>query len=397
MASISNRPPAAGIRDVDEEHAAARAVLRRREVIGLRAGLNRLDVAIGPGQDAEPVAHRRPRPGHRRLRCRHDVRAVRVVQLRVRPHPIQDRRDVRRAQDILAQHSVFTGEVLDLREAHIVDRLRGPIDGRVVADQPVVRVVPVGDPAQADVVLASAAWCQVIAEEIAIGRDRRPDLPFDDVPEPPQPRVPVVAVGGWRQAEQGVLGDRRRQPSVELLDGSVDGEPRRDAALRQSLAVTLTLVVEGLRDRPELVDHLVGDLGRRQCQLGQVDRQDRLDAGQGIDHDLGHAGFGVVGAGPGIPRDHRPGDPLLRVEVRLGDGVGASGEVARGGDLGVLRGPGHVLESVHEPVVGLQMRIGRPRALAEVVVVGCEPVKLVGHEGAPSVAMGRVQFRLPVP
>src|SRR4029079_172140 len=52
--------PAGRIGRVHEEDAAAAAVLGWREVVGDRAVRGRLDVAVGPWQDPEPVAHGSP-------------------------------------------------------------------------------------------------------------------------------------------------------------------------------------------------------------------------------------------------------------------------------------------------------------------------------------------------
>ena len=95
---------------------------------------------------------------------------VRVVERRVLAQAPEDLRHVARAEDLLAELAVLPGQLLDLLEADLVDLLGRSLEGRVVADHPVVGVIAVGEPGQPDVLVVAGVRPDPVAERVAVAR-----------------------------------------------------------------------------------------------------------------------------------------------------------------------------------------------------------------------------------
>ena len=277
---------------VHEEDAAAAAVLGRREVVGDRAVRRRLDIAVGLGQDPEPVAHGGPGLGHRRLRRRDDLVGVVVMKRRVVAEGGEDPLEIVGADGGRAQLAVLAGQRFDLGQADVVDLLGAQPDRRVVADRRRVSLVAAGDPAQPGLVVGAGVWLDVVAERVTVRPGRRPDVALDDPGEAALPLLEVGAIhaAGVGGVEQRVLGERRREPAVDLLDGLADGEVGRGPAMGDTLAVPAGQVAEVRRDAVVLADEPLGDVGVGDRQLRDPDRQARLDAEDRVGAELVEVG-----------------------------------------------------------------------------------------------------------
>ena len=233
------------------------------------------------------------------------------------------------------QLAVLAGQRFDLGQADVVDLLGAQLDRRVVADRRRVGVVAAGDPAQPGLVVGAGVWLDVVAERVAVRPGRRPDVALDD---PGEAALPLVEVGALHPAgvggvEQRVLGERRREPAVDLVDGLADGEIGRGPAVGDTLAVPAGKVAEVRRDAVVLADEPLGDVGVGDRQLRDPDRQARLHAEDRVGAELVEAGPAEIGPGIGVPGDHLPRDPVVGREPVDGDGLGPRGELAGLGDL----------------------------------------------------------------
>ena len=266
--------PARRVGGVHEEDAAAAAVLGRREVVGDRAARRRLDVAVGLRQDPEPVAHRGPGLGHRRLRRGDDLVAFVWCS---------DGSSRRRRRRSAARSPVPTTSGPSARYSAASDSTwPRPIswiswavsdDRRVEADRRGVGLVAVGEPRQAAACRRGGLRQDLVAEHVAVRRQRRPDVALDDRaragPATPRGRRRPCGVGG---VEQRVLGDRRRRSQRSSWSiGLADREVGRRPAAGDALAVPVGEVAEVRRDAAELADHRLGDLGVGQRQLRDPD------------------------------------------------------------------------------------------------------------------------------
>ena len=139
----------------------------------------------------------------------------------------EDLGHVARPEDLLAENAVLARELLDLLEAGLVDLPGGSLEGRVVADHPVVGIVAVGQPAQPDVGVLAGVGPDAIADRVAVAGHRRADVRLDDVAQPGAPGIGVGDAGGLGGLQERVLGDRLRQPGDRSGDGVVDREGGR--------------------------------------------------------------------------------------------------------------------------------------------------------------------------
>ena len=385
--------PTGRIGRVHEEDPAAAAVLGRRKVEGDRPARRRLNVAIGLRHDPEPAAHRRPRLGHRGLRRGDDLRSIGVVETRIRAQRLEDPVEIGRPDDLRAECPVLGRQRFDLPKTDFMDLLGRQRHGRVEADQPLVGFAAIGQPGQPAPLIRPSLRQDVVAEGVAVSRQGRPDLARDRLTEAPLPGLAVrhaLRLGG---GEERILGDRHRQPGVELVDRIADGEIGRCPVVSDAVAVTVREVAEVRRDAIELADHRLCDLSCWQGQFRDPDGEHRLRPKDRIGREFLETARQDVGPDGRVPGDHLAGDPLVRPEAVDGDRLCLGCEVALGGNVEVFGRPPDLLELTGETVIALKMCPGRVGSEAELVVALGQRVDVVGHGDLRAGSMRSVEWR----
>ena len=286
--------PAGRIGRVHEEDAAAAAVLGRREVVGDRAVRRRLDVAVGLGQDAEPVAHGRARLGHRDLRGRDDLVRVVVVERGVVPERGEDPlagRPCRRRPDPASRYSRASDSTWARPMSWISWALSD--DRRVEADRRARRPRRRRRPSTGRACRwggraagrrrgacrgKSATAGRTSLSTIAARRARHSSGSST-------PRGSAVWSSG--SSAIGVASQR-----VELVDGLADGEVGRGpAARRRPRDAGRPGRGSTSRCRGSLPMNALGDVGVGDRQLRDPDRQARLRAEDRVGAELVEAGL----------------------------------------------------------------------------------------------------------
>ena len=127
--------------------------------------------------------------------------------------------------------------------------------------------------------------------------------------------------------------------------------------------------VKYVADSAQLVDHRVRHLGGGDRQLRQVHPERGLRPEDGVGAVLRRAERAELGRRRRVPHEHRPGQPLLLVEVVVGDRLGACGELARLRDRRLLAGGADVGVGPGDRVLPRHVRPHRVLAVAELLVV----------------------------
>ena len=347
--------PRRRVGDVDEERAAAAAVAGRREVERLRAGHRRLHGARRLREHLEPLRHRRPGALHRDLGGLDQLLAVLEVQLGVGPHRLEDLAEVVGADHLGPEAAVLVGQLGDLGKPDVVDLLGGLRGRRVEPQRRGVRLLAVGQPAEAALLVAAALGQHLVAEDVAVRRHAGVHVGLDHRAQAGLPAVDVHAVGRRSRRQQRVVGHRRGEDGVQLRDGVPHGEGCGEPPVGHALALPLGQLAVVATQPAELVDQRVRDVRVGEREHAHQDRHGDLLTEDRVRGELLQARLGDVGPGSRVGGDHGTRDPLLLVETGLVEPLGPLRERPQGRDLAVLGLPRHLLELPGPAVVTQQV------------------------------------------
>ena len=358
------------------------------------------DLAIRPGQPAEPACGGAVRPGERRGGDVEDLVRRRETEGRIRPEPGDRLVAVGGSEEPSAELRELRVDPGGLLEADPMDLVRAQIEGRVGPHELAVDKIAAGHEGEARPVVVAGDRSQVRREEIPVPCERRPDHSLDSRAEI---RGEAIALGGipaGRKIARGIhqrpLVHRSREQVVQLGADAPEERRRRADPAGEGIARRRDMPVD---PRP----HLAPARDEGLC-LGAV--PDGLEGGDVQERDLRpvervdgprlQAGHDEVALEAQEVHQRRFRHAVGRRHWTVVHGLGALEQAVQAGDLGGDRvGPVRPQAIVEAPIPDQrgEDRVGRHLAVPGLLGESGESARGVdrGHRMQEPVSTGPVR------